>query len=454
MKNLIRRFIPEFFLRIYHKALATMAALFYGFPSKKLKIVGVTGTTGKTTVCNMIARVLEEGGYRVAMTTTANFRMAGREWTNTHKQTMLGRFKLQKFLKRALRAGCQYVIIETSSEGLAQGRHLFVDYDTAVFTNLSPEHIESHGGFEKYKSAKAKLFKALAKSGKKTVIIANLDDEVGEYFLEFGAEEKYGYKITPPSLPLSFDKLRTGYKGRNGGVKNLKIVEAENILVSSAGTNFSVNDQEFNLKLLGKFNVYNALAAICVGMAQNVPMEKIKSGLEKFETMPGRMERIAAGQNFSVFVDYAHEPRGLESVYQTLKEIKKSQGKILAVLGSCGGGRDKWRRPVLGKLAAQYADYVFITNEDPYDEDPKEIIAQVANGALEAGKQENINLWKILDRRETIKKAIHMAQKDDIVMLTGKGSEQCIMSKNGKKIPWDDRKAAREILKELIQRKG
>ncbi len=437
MKDIIRKFIPKSFLRIYHKALATMAALFYGFPSKRLKIIGVTGTTGKTTVCNMIARILEEGGYRVAMSTTANFRMAGREWTNTYKQTMLGRFKLQKFLKRALRAGCQYTIIETSSEGLAQGRHLFIDYDTAIFTNLSPEHIESHGNFKKYKEAKAKMFKTLAESRKETTIIANLDDECGEYFLGFKADKKYGYAMNK--------------KAEN---KNFRNVFVDRIQILPTGSNFFIDGQEFNLKLLGRFNISNALAAICVGLAENISIDKIKSALEKFTNMPGRMERINVGQNFNVFVDYAHEPKGLESVYQTLKEIKKPQAKILAVLGSCGGGRDKWRRPILGKLAANYVDYIFVTNEDPYDEDPKEIIKQVASGALEAGKQENKSLWKIFDRREAIKKALYMAQEEDFVILTGKGSEQCIMSKNGKRIPWDDRKVAREILKELIQRKG
>jgi UDP-N-acetylmuramoyl-L-alanyl-D-glutamate--2,6-diaminopimelate ligase len=444
MKNIIRKVIPKSIINLYHRSLATLSALFYNFPSKKLIVIGVTGTTGKTTVCNLVAKILEEGGYKVGLTTTANFRIGSREWINKTKQTMQGRFKLQKLLKEMVREGCQYAVIETSSEGLAQNRHLFIDYDMAVFTNLSPEHIESHGSFENYKKAKAKLFKQLkttVQSSKfKKIIIANLDDPYGEYFLRFEAEEKWGYGM---NFQFPIPNFQSNLKSQN-----FKTVRAKNIQILSAGTKFFINSQEFSLNLLGKFNVYNALCAICVGLAQNIPIEKIKSALERFESIPGRMECIDVGQNFFVFVDYAHEPRGLESVYQTLKEIKNPNGKIIAVLGACGGGRDRAKRPILGKLAGQYADYVIVTNEDPYDEDPVSIILQVARGVEDGGKIEGKNFWKIQDRRQAIKKAILMAQKNDIVILTGKGSEQCIMGKSGKKIPWDEREVARKVLRE------
>lgn len=444
MKTLIRKIIPKSLLKLYHYFLATLAAIVYNFPSRKLKVIGVTGTTGKTTACNLIAALLEEEGYKVGLTTTANFKIGKREWINTTKQTMQGRFRLQKLLWEMVKAGCQYAVIETSSEGLAQGRHLFIDYDVAVFTNLSPEHIESHGGFEKYKEAKGKLFKSLSRSKKTpTVIVANLDDQNVEYFLGFAADKKYGYTINS-KFKIQNSKL----------IKNLQIVVAHDIQVNALGTKFYINSQEFNLNLLGKFNVYNALAAICVGLSQNISLEKIRQALRKFKSMPGRMEKIEAGQDFLVFVDYAHEPRGLESIYQTLKEIKKPESRIISVLGSCGGGRDKAKRPILGKLAAKYTDFVIITNEDPYDEDPWQIINDVAKGTLqESGREENKNFWKILDRREAIKKAISLATKNDIVILTGKGSEQCIMSKNGKKIPWDERRVVREILKEILKEK-
>ncbi|MEW6407683.1 MAG: UDP-N-acetylmuramoyl-L-alanyl-D-glutamate--2,6-diaminopimelate ligase [Patescibacteria group bacterium] len=456
MKTLIRKLIPKNIINLYHRFLATLAAIFYNFPSRKLYVIGVTGTTGKTTVCNLIGKVLEEAGFKVGIATTANFKIANKEWINDTKQTMQGRFRLQKLLKKMVKEGCRYAVIETSSEGIAQNRHLFIDYSCAVFTNLTPEHIESHGSFEKYKEAKAKLFKSLVnpksqipnpkqiqnskfKIPNKKVIIANLDDLYAEYFLGFEADEKWGYGANF-QFPISNFQL-------NSKFQNLKIIKTKNIQISPKGTKFFINNQEFSLKLLGEFNVYNALAAICAGRSQNVPMEKIKIALEKFRSMPGRMEKVEGGQDFLVFVDYAHEPAGLESVYQTLKEIKKPQAKIISVLGSCGGGRDRAKRPTLGKLAAKYADYVIITNEDPYDEDSMSIIEQVAFGvAKEKNREENKNFWRILDREEAIKKAILMAKKDDIVILTGKGSEQCIMGKSGKKIPWDERKVARKIL--------
>lgn len=183
MKNLLKKIIPKSCLFFYHKLLAILAAYAYNFPSRKMVVIGVTGTNGKTTVCNMIAKILEEAGYKVGLTTTANFKIGEKEWINATKQTMQGRFKLQKLLHRMAEAGCKYAIIETSSEGIAQSRHWGISYDVAVFTNLTPEHIESHGSFEKYKEAKGKLFKSLKQKNARTekkenkkVSIVNLDD--------------------------------------------------------------------------------------------------------------------------------------------------------------------------------------------------------------------------------------------------------------------------------------
>ena len=432
IKEIIKKNIPSCLLRWYHKTLALAANIFYGFPSNKLIVIGVTGTNGKSTTVHLIAKMFEGAGFKVGATSTVGFKVATEEYLNKKKMTMLGRFALQKLLRQMVQAGCRYAIIETSSQGVEQFRHLGVNYDVAVFTNLTPEHIEAHGGFENYKKAKGKFFAHLTSKPKKVidgkvvpkVSVVNLDDEHAKYFSEFSADEKYEY-----------------------GIKNQADVRAENVALGNNGADFSVRGVPFHLNLMGEFNVYNSLVAVAVGLSQSLSLEVISEALGKISGVPGRMEFINEGQNFKILVDYAPEPASMEKLYETVRGsgFVASGGKIIHVLGSAGGGRDKSRRPILGKIAAENADCVIITNEDPYDENPQEIINQVAAGA--EGKQENINLFKILDRGEAIVKALSLVRENDLVIITGKGSEQAICVANNKKIPWDDRKKIREILK-------
>jgi len=435
VKELIKKFIPSFLLDWYHRSLALLGALVYRFPSKSIKVIGVTGTNGKTTVINLTTRILEEAGYRVATLSSIRFKIGKTERENDLKMTMPGRLRLQKFLRGAVDAKCQYVVLEVTSEGIKQHRHRSIDFDTAVFTNLTPEHIESHGGFENYKKAKGKLFKAT-----KNIHVINLDDENDNFFLQFPAKKKYGYAIS---------------NGRRE--TTTKQVKPERARATEKGIEFSLQGVEFKIPLLGMFNIYNALAAICVAMSQGINLETCKVALEKVEGIPGRMEKVIS-QPFKVFVDYAFTPNALEQVYKTLKtelpteaKVKKRTessspskkgNKMIAVLGSCGGGRDKWKRPVLGELAAKYCQKVIVTNEDPYDEDPMEIIEQVAKGA--GGKAE-----KILGRREAINRALNLAQEGDVVVVTGKGCEPWIVEADNKKIPWDDRKIVKEEFAKL-----
>jgi len=390
VKDLIKKFIPSFLLDWYHFGLAFLGNLIYGFPAKKIKVIAVTGTNGKTTTVEMISKILEEAGFKVSTLSSINFKIGEKIWPNKLKMTMPGRLKLQRFLRQAVNSSCQYLVLEVTSEGIKQYRHKFINFEAAVFTNLTPEHIEAHAGFENYKKAKGKLFEAT-----KNIHVINLDDENADYFLQFPAKKKYTY-------------------GLNQG---------------------NVNNQDLNLKLrlIGSFNIYNALAAISVGLSQGVSLAVCKSAVEKVEGIPGRMEKVISNP-FQVFVDYAFTPNALEKVYQTLRP---PNGKMICVLGACGGGRDKWKRPVLGEIAAKYCDKVIITNEDPYDEDPMEIIEQVAMGTQGRAK-------KILDRRSAIRESLKLAQKDDIVVITGKGCEPWLCIKNGKKIPWDDRKIVKE----------
>lgn len=441
MKALIKKFIPTSLLLKYHKLLAGLANFYYGYPSNNLIVIGVTGTNGKSTVCNLISKILEEGGFKTGIISTINYKIGSEEYLNLSKMTMPGRFRLRKYLKMMLTDGCQYAIVETTSEGIKQFRHWGLNYDLAVFTNLTPEHIESHGSFDKYKEAKGELFKALTKYPKKKiagqvikkVIVANLDDQNAEYFLNFPADLKYGFTIDHQSGSRS--------------IPALKIIKGENFECQPDGLSFNCQNIKFNLKLQGRFNVSNALAAISIGLSQGVPIETAKKALEKIELIPGRLEKIQA-KNFTVFVDYAHEPAGLGQVYQTLRPL--TRGKIISVLGSQGGGRDKAKRPIMGQLAGRETDYVIVTNEDPYDDDPEEIINEVAEGSLAAGKILDKNLFKILDRRQAIKKALSLAEAGDTVIITGKGCEQVIVSKNGRRIPWDDRKVVRELLEKTF----
>ncbi len=396
--------------------MALLGAVIFGFPgkSKKIKIIGVTGTSGKSTTVDFITRILEESGQKTASVSSIRFKIGEKEWKNELKMTMPGRFKLQKFLKQAKKSGCKYAVLEVTSQGIKQYRHKFINFKTAVFINLSPEHIESHGGFENYRKAKLKLFKVA-----KNTHIVNLDDSNSEHFLKTIAEEKWGY----------------GFKGIDLRLpdSNLKTVFADNILESDNGLKFSVENMEFNLNFLGRFNIYNALAAICVGLSEGISLTLCKTALEKAKGIAGRME-IVVEKPFTVIVDYAHTPEQLEAVYKSLQEKP-----LICVLGSCGGGRDKWKRPVLGRIAKDYCKEVIITNEDPYDEDPMKIIEDVAEGA--DGKAQ-----KILDRREAIRTALKLATAYDTVVITGKGSEPWMCIKNGKKIPWDDCQIVREEL--------
>lgn len=471
--NKVKHYIPQKLFNAlqpaYHYLLAAAAAARYGWPSDKLIVVGVTGTTGKTTSVYLTAKMLKAAGYKTGFTSTAMFSDGENEWLNDKKMTLPGRFFTQEMLKRMVKNGCHYAIVETTSQGIEQYRHRFINYDILIFTGLYPEHIEAHGSFLKYKQAKGKLFERLkncktkyvddkkriikADSGlkkieanrvKKTVIV-NGDDDHAAYFLEYWAEEKMAYGQKTDNRKQTTEKV--------------KLVEYGEIKSDNQGVGFEINQIEIKLNLLGEYNAANAMTAVCLGLSQGLTLESIKAGLEKVKGIPGRMEIFTSPRpspskgegeaGFTVIVDYAFEPEALAKTYQTI--IKLEHNKIIHVLGSCGGGRDAARRPKLGALAGARADTVIVTNEDPYDDDPKLIIGQVAAGAENAGKVADENLFKIEDRRRAVRKALTLARENDIVLITGKGCEQAICVADGVKIPWDDRQVVREELLKLNQ---
>lgn len=444
IKKIIRAIMPQFVISGYHLGLVWLSAFLYHFPSRHMVVIGVTGTKGKTTVTELANAFLEKMGRRTALINSLRFKIGEKTWPNKLKMTMPGRFFIQKFLYNAWRKKCNYVIVEVTSEGIKQFRHKFINFDVVAFNNLQPEHLEAHGGsMEKYREAKEKLFAALD-GGKKRIPICerigqfevfcknasvvNMDDLAAPNFLKYPASEKIGFSL----------------KNKDGGVKEL--IQPQKYSVGSEGIKFELDGLEFYSSLKGEFNLYNILSAIAICRALDVPLTNIKDALQDFDGIPGRMEEIKQGQDFRIFVDFAHTPDSLLAVYQTLRqEVPKGSTKLIAVFGSTGGGRDKWKRPAMGKVAADYCDEIIITNDDPYDENPQKILEEIAIGV----KVENHSYKMIEDRREAIREAFRLAKKGDCVIITGKGSEQAMVMAGGKKIPWDDRKVVKEELENL-----
>ncbi len=467
----IKKIIPFKIFRVcqpaYHFVLGYLAALYYRFPSRQLLIIGVTGTTGKTTTVYFLSRLLSASGYKAGYTSTAQFNDGQREWLNDKKMTMPGRFFLQKMLRQMVKNGCRVAIVETTSQGIEQFRHRFINYDIILFTNLYPEHIEAHGGFENYKQAKGKLFAHLQRcqlkyldekrkvvlkpSGlrqtelrkiKKSIIV-NGDDEHASYFLSFPAERKYVYTLNKD--------LRAHHLAGAGGEEvqpRPELLLFEPLFSEAAGSDFYLTGERYHLPILGSYNVFNAVAALAAALSLDITSKELIVALAEIKVLAGKMEKIELGQSFTVLIDYAFEPKALEALYQNLDFLPHE--RLLHVLGSAGGGRDQSRRPLLGKMAGEKADIVIVTNEDPYDEDPQLIIDQVALGVEHAGKSLGQDLYKILDRRLAIREALRLAQPGDLVLITGKGAEQYICGPRETKEPWDDRQVVREELVNLL----
>ena len=436
MKELLKKILPESFILAYHYFLSVLAVFIYGFPSRKMVVIGVTGTKGKTSTANFIWACLNAGGKKTGIITTANIRIGEEESLNNYHMTMPGRFSIQKTLAKMVKAGCKFCVVETTSQGIRQYRHIGVDYDMAVFTNLTPEHISAHKDFSEYKKMKGKMFAALAQSKAKKIdgkriektIIVNFDSEHKDYFLDFATDKRFTY-------------------GLEGGDFVAKIMEE-----NETGVKFQVGESIFKINILGKFNIYNTLPAIIIAKIFEIKDEAIGVGLLNLKIIPGRMEEINEGQNFKLFIDYAHEKASMTGALLAVNKIKKEEeNKIIVLLGAEGGGRDKTKRFEMGEVVAKMADYVITSNVDPYNDNPREIAEDIVLTAEKFGKIRNENLFLIEDRREGIKKAITLAKSGDIVIITGKGAEQTMII-GGKTIPWDDRSVAREELREFLKK--
>lgn len=419
MENLLKKlkpFIPTSIYTalqpLYHFALSGIGAARYGFPSRSLYVVGVTGTKGKTSTTELVAAILEEAGYKVALANTNRFKIAGESEKNMTKRSMLGRTLLQQFLRRAVDASCEYAVIEMTSEGAKQYRHAFIDLDALIFTNLSPEHISSHGSYENYVDAKVSLARALERGdAKKHTVVVNRDDAEASKFLAVCVGTK---------IPYGIEDVQPYTSSKDGG-------------------EMTFYSTKIALKLPGEFNIVNALAAATFAKSRGVSVEDIKNALEKFTLIPGRMERIEEGQNFTVIVDYAHTADSLERAYSVYAGTP-----MIALIGGTGGGRDIDKRKVMGTIADAHAEHIILTTEDPYDEDPEVIANDVASGITVHTHE------FILDRRLAMARAFQMAQPGSVVFITGKGAGPYIMGPKGARIPWSDAGIAHEELKKLV----
>ena len=445
MKSLLRKILPKSIIQLYHFCLAIFAAIIYHFPSNNMIVVGVTGTGGKSTTVKMIGKILEENGSAVGWLSSLTLKTKDKEWANPYHMTMLGRFKLQKYLSEMVKNKIRYVIVEATSEGIKQFRHIGINFDISVFTNLSKEHIEAHGSFEKYRNEKLKIFKKLSKQKKKKlnwleksqekIIIANIDDENADYFLNNEADKKIGFSVNE----IKF------------ATKNLEIIKTEFHKSDENGSMFKLGSVDFELKLLGSFNIYNALAAITTTTALGVDYSTSKKALLKIIDIPGRMEKIETNKEFNVVIDLAHTPDSLKQAYKTIRKsysLVPGLKSMICVFGSAGGGRDKWKRPVMGKIAANYCDKIFLTNEDPYNENPEDIIKDIEKSVVEKGKKRNKDYYIIEDRQLAIANALKSANKGDLVMITGKGTEATMVI-GDKHIPWNEKEVVQTELKKL-----
>lgn len=412
MKSLIKKLLPKPLVRIifpaYHFLLAFLGAVYYRFPSRKLVVIGITGTKGKTSTTELLNNILEADGKETAMLGTLRFKVGKKNERNLKKMTMPGRFFVQKLLRDAVDTGCTHAIIEMTSEGAVQFRQRFIDMDALIFTNLAPEHIESHGSYEKYRNAKLSIAHTLARSKKENhFMVANNDDKEGHLFLEVnGVTQK----------PFSAN-------------------DAKPTIITDQETTVTVKGVTIHSVLPGMLSVYNIIAAATCADALGISIDSIKMGVEQTTVIEGRTERIFGGQLFPVIVDYAHTPDSLEAIYTAFKGYN-----IIGVLGNTGGGRDKWKRPVMGHIAEMHCSEIILTNEDPYDEDPLTILNEMSSGMKE--KTPTI----ILNRREAIALAITKAKNitNPAVLITGKGTDPYIMGPNGTKEVWDDRVVTKE----------
>ncbi|MEK7478623.1 MAG: UDP-N-acetylmuramyl-tripeptide synthetase [Patescibacteria group bacterium] len=432
--------------RVYHFLLAWLGNVIYKNPSKHIFALGVTGTKGKSTVVEMINAIMEAAGKRTAIVSSVRFKVGAENRENRTGMTMPGRFFIQRFLREAVDKDCQYALVEVTSQGISQFRDRFINFDAGLITNLHPEHIEAHGSFENYRGTKISFFTHIGLYSEKKYKQFFINSGAKDYEMfadaasDFGKIIFYNKKDLEKMNPAPFQGV-SSHAERTGEFSRYSVARSRGIQERCG--------MKWRIKLLGDFNLENIAAAVAFCRSQNVDWDIIKNVIENFDGVPGRLEFVQKDP-FSIIIDYAHTPDSLEKVYQAVKKnisSKRTKGKMICVLGCAGGGRDSWKRPVMGEIASKYCDEIILTNEDPFDDDPEMIIEQIAKGVRSSIY--NKKFKSIIDRKDAIREAIKMAKKNDVVIVTGKGSEPFMRLEKGKKIPWSEREIIRGIINEL-----
>ena len=419
----------------YHFLWAWLGSRIHKAPSSRMFVVGVTGTKGKTTTLELINAILEAAGKRTALLSSLRMKVDKESAKNPTGNSMPGRARLQAFLARAARARCPYALIEVTSQGVAQHRHRFIEWNIGAITNLAPEHIEAHGSFEKYRKAKLDFLRYVVARGGKAFL--NRDDGNFDSFseaLQEVAESKHKKDHEAAALTI------VAYARSDDWLRNY---------LPKVGPMRAVAQGEAPTFLLSDFNEENVAAAVAIAREIGIGDAVIKDALTEFRGVPGRMEFLARG-SYTAIVDYAHTPDSLAAAYKAAKPEPSPhypEPRLICVLGAAGGGRDRWKRPEFGRIAAEQCDEIVLTDEDPYDEDPAAIIKEVRSGIL-GGDPDLANVHEIPDRREAIRKAIALAKPGDVVIGTGKGSEDWIHVADGKKVPWNERQEFERALAE------
>jgi UDP-N-acetylmuramoyl-L-alanyl-D-glutamate--2,6-diaminopimelate ligase len=426
--------LPRILVPDSREALAHLAAAFNGFPARKLRIIGVTGTDGKTTTVNLIWSILNAAGHAAGLISSVNAIIGDAQYDTGLHTTTPDALDVQAYLAQMVQAGAEYAVLEATSHGLAQHRVTACDFDLAVVTNITHEHLDYHGTFEEYRQAKFRLFHSLVTSARKPstpkVAILNVDDPSFAYLRDIPADEQVTY-----------------------GLKREAQVTAGDIASFPSGVSFTALTPQgsfpIETHLVGLFNVYNTLAAIAVALSHEIPVARIQEGLRAINQVMGRMERIDLEQPFQLVIDFAHTSNSLKSALEAAREI--AEGQITVVFG-CAGLRDRDKRPVMGEIAGRLADRIVITAEDPRTEDLGQIMAQIAEGCEKAGRREGVDYWRIADRGEAIQFAIDMAEEGDLVLVTGKGHEKS-MCFGTTEYPWSDHEAIKEALSRRLERR-
>jgi UDP-N-acetylmuramoyl-L-alanyl-D-glutamate--2,6-diaminopimelate ligase len=425
--------VPYIRVRNSRQSLAYLASAFYRHPSRKLTMIGVTGTDGKTTTCNLLYQILLAAGKKVGLISTVNAVIGDDIQDTGFHVTTPDSLEVQGYLAKMVEAGLTHAIIEATSHGLAQFRVDACDFDIGVVTNITHEHLDFHGSYENYRGSKARLFTGLSETGPKPngnirIGILNRDDD------------SFGYMDT-----------MTGFRHVSYGINQGADIKARDIIHSPSGNEFTIvykdHPVEIKSKLVGAFNVYNCLAAFTAAVVGlGISPEIAVQGIKNLIGIPGRMERIDLGQNFTAIVDFAHTPNALKSALQTARQI--TGGRLIAVFGSAGL-RDRRKRRMMAEVAGQFADIAILTAEDPRTESLDHILEEMAEGSRARGGVERKSFWKIPDRGDAIRLAVQLAKRGDLVIVCGKGHEQS-MCFGDTEYPWDDRVALRSALAELL----